>query len=299
MVTKIQENSERLSSKDFSGMIVPFLYFFGLSLASLILLVILRRPYDLKLVLHHFLALPFHVTGLPELYLLIILPLVYALYVHKRLKIGSIILVSSTIFYLIIFIISAPRLEMSGIPMMLFIPFFLTMGLLGLFLRFFKKIESKTIRISLLILPYLIVLILISVNIAPAIKNPLDYCETAKASDICYSRFAAKENSPAICFKIRSKTTRDSCLKNLESEIATLGSINFCKEGSNDENDRCYLYFAKSNVDVSLCEKIIGDQDYDNCYFDLAQLTEDASLCDKITRVKNNNRNICLSNLGR
>lgn len=194
--------------------------------------------------------------------------------------------------------------------------FFILIGtcLLAYGLRSIFNIQSKKIKILLLIIPILIMIILSSIYLIKANAPGVGYCDSLKlkrqtsSADDCYNKVALEENNYALCFNIAGDSDRvyrcfdevtnkdisgldpTKCdtleehqgvcrwkVASLKNDITVCGDI---KDYYLQRNCRTELgKNEKKNVEV--CE-ILGSISRNDCYTNIAKATKNVSVCNLI-----------------
>jgi hypothetical protein len=160
---KSKNNNDSDNPKNYSKLIITYIYFFSLNLSIVFAYLITERPSGVINALKKLVFLPFDNAALPFIYFIAILPLIYTLIIHKSRKFTSVAIGISIATYLGISFSKFGEFE--ALALVLFFPVFLILILFGYLTQFYFKIRSGVIRKVLLLAPFALVLILI-VNLA-------------------------------------------------------------------------------------------------------------------------------------
>ena len=168
-----------------------------------------------------------------------------------------------------------------------FIPLFAIISQAGRLFPLFFKIKSSTIKVFLIIIPFLLVSLLTTTAIMQASNADAEFCGSKLNTGFqieCYYDLALKEKDPAFCFKIPDGYRPEVCLKkvfsslnkeNLNPDVCIEYTKNCINPGSDSdcgyasqENMRNMCYYALSVVkgDSTACSSISHDYYKNKCY---------------------------------
>jgi len=112
----------------------------------------------------------------------------------------------------------------------------------------------------------------------------IKFCENTNNFDNCYSQIMHRIGNVSYCYERRDNDEYDweTCF----IEVAkSNGDSLLCEEiPRNNTRDYCYRGIAYNSNDSSICEKIIGEDEYarDGCFSNIAENSQDAAYCSKI-----------------
>ena len=190
----------------------------------------------------------------------LILSFAIAIVIHKSLIKGFLV----CIVYIIssVFLIAGAFDSFPYILILIYSVIFLGIMAIPILFRYFYKINSQKIRIAILVLPYIVLLLAVTVVLVNAQNLSLERCNSFNDSitgesikkEYCLRELALQKKDISICPSIELGI----CLEELK-EYIDISTV------CNNRTERCYYDVARILRNQSICEYINREEEVMRC----------------------------------